>query len=137
MPKPTYEELEQRVKALEQALLLAGASEPAIPGGAIAMTVLEEAETKLRESEEKFRLAFHTNPDSINLNRASDGRYLDINEGFIRLMGYTREEVIGKTSLELNIWVDPKDRERLVHGLMTAGYVENLEARFRRGTQIM
>lgn len=101
------------------------------------MTVLEEAETKLRESEEKFRLAFHTNPDSINLNRASDGRYLDINEGFIRLMGYTREEVIGKTSLELNIWVDPKDRERLVHGLMTAVYVENLEARFRRGTQIM
>jgi PAS domain S-box-containing protein len=132
MSKPTYEELEQRVKALEQALLLARASEPAVPGEATDMTVLKEAETKLRESEEKFRLAFHTSPDSINLNRVSDGKYIDVNEGFTKLMGYTREEVIGKTSLELNIWVESEDRERLVYSLTTAGFVENLEARFRR-----
>lgn len=132
MSKPTYEELEQRVKALEQALLLARASEPAVPGEATDMTVLKEAETKLRESEEKFRLAFHTSPDSINLNRVSDGKYIDVNEGFTTLMGYTREEVIGKTSLELNVWVNPEDRNRLIYGLKTTGYVENLEARFRR-----
>ncbi len=45
-------------------------------------------------------------------------------------MGYTREEVIGKTSLELNIWEDPDDRIRLVEGLKATGYVENMEARF-------
>ncbi|MBI5577853.1 MAG: PAS domain S-box protein [Deltaproteobacteria bacterium] len=90
------------------------------------------SETKLHQSEEKFRLVFHTSPDSINLNRLSDGMCIDINEGFTKLMGYTREEVIGKTSLDLNIWDDPKDRERLVNGLKKVGYVENLEARFRR-----
>ena len=55
-----------------------------------------------QENEEKFRLAFHTSPDSINLNRLEDGLYIDINDGFSEIMGYTREEVIGKTSLALN-----------------------------------
>jgi PAS domain S-box-containing protein len=87
-------------------------------------------EEALRQSEEKFRLAFRTSPDSININRLSDGTYIDINDGFIKLLGYPREEVIGKTSLELNIWVDPKDRERLVAGLKKDGFVENLEAEF-------
>ena len=77
-----------------------------------------------------FRLTFRTSPDSINLNRASDGMYIDINEGFTKIMGYAREEVIGKTSLELNIWEDPDDRIRLVEGLKATGYVENMEARF-------
>jgi PAS domain S-box-containing protein len=89
------------------------------------------AEQRLRESEEKFRLAFQTCPDSINLNRVSDGRYLDINEGFTEIMGYTREDVIGKSSLELNIWYDPKDRERLVTALKCARFMENMEAKFR------
>ena len=65
-------------------------------------------EEALRASEEKFRLAFLTNPDSINLNRVNDGMYLDINEGFTKIMGYTREEAVGKTSFELNIWEDFK-----------------------------
>ncbi|MGO9313404.1 MAG: ATP-binding protein [Syntrophobacteraceae bacterium] len=84
----------------------------------------------LRESEEKFRLAFQTSPDSITINRASDGMYLDINEGFTRSTGYTREDAIGKTSLGLNIWYDPEDRERLLAGLRSTGVVENFEARF-------
>ncbi len=90
------------------------------------------AEMALRQSEEKFRLAFQTSPDSINFNRLSDGRYIDINEGFTKLTGYTREDAIGKNSIDLNIWYDPKDRERLVKALKSDGYIENLEARFRR-----
>ncbi|HSN23825.1 MAG TPA: PAS domain S-box protein, partial [Methylomicrobium sp.] len=86
----------------------------------------------LRQSEEKFRLAFHTSPDSINFNRLSDGVYIDINEGFTKLTGYTREDAIGKSSIDLNIWYDPLDRQRLVKALQNEGYVENLEARFRR-----
>ncbi len=84
----------------------------------------------LRESEEKFRLAFYTSPDSINLNRLEDGMYLDINQGFTEILGYTRDEVLGKTSLQLNIWKHPEDRNRLVQGLKAGGYVENLEAEF-------
>ena len=130
--KPTYDELEQRVRDLERIVPSGALSGPSIAAGALDIDNLREAEAKLRESEEKFRLAFYTSPDAINLNRASDGMFIDINEGFTALTGYSRAEVIGKTSLELNLWDDPTDRERLVSGLMTTGYVENLEARFRR-----
>jgi PAS domain S-box-containing protein len=84
----------------------------------------------LKESEEKFRMAFFTSPDSININRLEDGMYLEINQGFTQIMGYTREDVLGKTSLELNIWKNSEDRKRLVEGLKSDGYVENLEAEF-------
>lgn len=75
-------------------------------------------------------MTFHTSPDSINLNRLDDGVYLDINEGFTKIMGYSREEVIGKKSLELAIWKNHEDRARLVECLKQNGYVENMEAEF-------
>jgi PAS domain S-box-containing protein len=96
------------------------------------ITDLKMTEIGLRASEEKFRTAFHTSPDSINLNRVSDGMYIEINQGFTNLTGYTREDAIGKTSIEINIWENPEDRERLVKGLMETGVVKNLTARFIR-----
>ncbi|MFO7707065.1 MAG: PAS domain S-box protein [Desulfobacterales bacterium] len=96
------------------------------------ITGRKKAQESLAESEQKFRMAFQTSPDSINLNRLSDGMYIDINEGFTKLTGYTREEAIGRTSIDLKIWHDPQDRERLVRSLSQEGFVENLEAAFRR-----
>ena len=90
------------------------------------------AEDKLRESEEKFRLTFDASPDSVNINRLQDGLYIDINQGFIELTGYTREDVIGRTSLEINIWDDINDRKKLVDVLISNGFCENLQAQFRR-----
>ena len=90
------------------------------------------AEEKLRESEEKFRLTFDASPDSININRLQDGLYVDINRGFTELTGYTREDVIGKTSMEINIWDDIDDRKKLVAALKSSGLCENLQAQFRR-----
>ncbi|MBN2715244.1 MAG: PAS domain S-box protein [Deltaproteobacteria bacterium] len=95
---------------------------------------ISELKTTLRSlqsMEERFRLAFQTNPDAININRAADGVYIDINDGFTELTGYTRADVIGKSSLEINIWNNVEDRNRLVAGLRTQGYVKNLEAEFR------
>ncbi len=89
------------------------------------------AREQLRHSEERFRVAFHTSPDSININRLADGFYVDINEGFTRLTGYTREDVIGRSSIEINLWHDPADRQRLVEGLRQHGRVDNLKACFR------
>jgi diguanylate cyclase (GGDEF)-like protein/PAS domain S-box-containing protein len=89
------------------------------------------AEDALKQSEEKYRFAMETSPDSINFNRLSDGMYVSINQGFTEIMGYIEEEIIGKTSIELNIWENPKDRERLVTELKENGKVEELEARFR------
>lgn len=96
--------------------------------------LIEEA---LIKSEELFRKAFKTSPDSININRLEDGLYIDINDGFCKIMGYSREEVIGKTSLELNIWAIPEDREKLVKGLRENGVFNNLEAKFKRKDGIL
>ncbi|MFH1982500.1 MAG: PAS domain S-box protein [Pseudomonadota bacterium] len=96
------------------------------------ITDRKRTEAALRESEEKFRLTYSSSPDAVNINRLEDGLYVDVNEGFIRAIGYTREEIIGRTSLEINIWHDPADRQKLVQGLQEKGYYENLEAQFRR-----
>jgi len=84
----------------------------------------------LIESEEKYRLSFITSPDSVNLN-SLDGTYIDINEGFTRLTGYSKADVIGKTSLEINIWNNPTDRDLLIKGLKEKGFVDNFEAKFK------
>jgi PAS domain S-box-containing protein len=105
-------------------------------GGVIGIvhdvTERKRIEQELRETEERFRLAFYTSPDSVNINRLEDGLYVDINEGFTRVTGFTREEVIGKTSLDINIWADPMDRAKLAQGLREKGFYENLEANFRK-----
>jgi PAS domain S-box-containing protein len=102
------------------------------------ITERKKVEEILRESEEKFRIAFMTSPDSININRVSDGMFVDINEGFTKTTGFTADDVKNRTSVEIDLWAKPEDRERLVAGLSEKGYVENLEAVFRRknGTQL-
>lgn len=88
-------------------------------------------EEALKSSEDKFGKAFHTSPDAININRLSDGLFLDSNEGFEKLTGYSFKEVEGKSSLDINIWVNPDDRKKLVEGLQKNGEVIGLEAQFR------
>jgi len=96
------------------------------------ITRLKTATQALQESEERFRLTFQTSPDAINLNRVADGMYIDINDGFTELTGYLREDIVGKSSLDINIWKDPDDRKRLIDGLMKSGAVNDLEAQFVR-----
>jgi len=96
------------------------------------ITEQKRVEEALRKSEELFRSTFHTHPEAININRLHDGLYIDINRGFSHLMGYTRDEVLGKTSLELNIWRNADDRRTLLKGLQADGAVDNLEAEFLR-----
>jgi PAS domain S-box-containing protein len=96
------------------------------------LTERKRVENALRLSEEKFSKAFRISPDAVNINRLEDGKYIEVNEGFLRAMGYTAEEVIGRTSLDLNIWDRPADRAGLVRRLKEEGEVRNLEVRFRR-----
>jgi len=92
----------------------------------------KRSEIVVKQSEELFRKAFMTSPDAININRLSDGMYVSINRGFTRILGFTEEEVIGKTALELNIWVDHEDRKNLTKELSDKGSIENFEAIFRK-----
>lgn len=92
----------------------------------------KRSEIVVKQSEELFRKAFMTSPDAININRLSDGMYVSINRGFTRILGFTEEEVIGKTALELNIWVDHEDRKNLTKELSDNGSIENFEAIFRK-----
>jgi two-component system, cell cycle sensor histidine kinase and response regulator CckA len=90
------------------------------------------AEAALRQSEERFRLTFQASPDAININRLRDGLFVDINHGFTALTGYSREDVVGRTSADIRIWDDQEDRRKLVQGLQINGYYHDLEAKFRR-----
>ncbi len=98
---------------------------------ALDITDRKKAEEALKASEEKFSKAFHISPDSININRLNDGVFVEINDGFTSLTGFTAVETIGKSSLEINIWADPNDRKRLVKELTEKGEVINMEAGFR------
>jgi len=64
----------------------------------------EQSEALLRQSEEKYAKMVHSSPDAITLRSLPDRRYLEVNEGFTRLTGYSAEEVLGKTPAELNLW---------------------------------
>jgi len=89
-----------------------------------------EAEKKLHELEERFRIAFLTSPDAININKM-DGTFVEINKGFTDLTGYRRKDVIGRSSLDISIWTDPEVRKILLERLQKDGRVNNLEAGFR------
>jgi two-component system, cell cycle sensor histidine kinase and response regulator CckA len=95
------------------------------------ITERKRTEEQLKESEDKFSLTFKSSPDAVNINRLDDGLYVDINEGFTRISGFTRDDVFGKTALELGIWQNPADRRRLVKGLREKGFYENLETQLR------
>jgi diguanylate cyclase (GGDEF)-like protein/PAS domain S-box-containing protein len=93
---------------------------------------LAAAQRALEASEERYRTAFQTSLDSININRLRDGCYIDCNQAFLDSVGYTRDEVIGRTSIELNIWANPRDRQNLVDMLTQTGSCRDLEGQFRR-----
>jgi two-component system, cell cycle sensor histidine kinase and response regulator CckA len=97
------------------------------------ITERKRAEEALRDNEERYRTVFCTTPDSVNINRMSDGLYLDVNDGFVQGTGWTYEELVGKkTSAEIGIWADLAARQRLVEALKRDGYCKNLEAVFCR-----
>lgn len=68
----------------------------------------EQSDALLRQSEEKYAKMVHSSPDAITLRSLPDRRYLEVNEGFTRLTGYSVDEVLGKTPTELNLWVEPE-----------------------------
>jgi PAS domain S-box-containing protein len=102
------------------------------------ITARERTEEALRESEEKFSTAFRSGPDAMAIAEFDTGRYFDVNEGFERLLGYKREEVIGRTAVELGFWPAAADREAFIAQVRKHGAVREQEVQSvnRRGEAI-
>jgi diguanylate cyclase (GGDEF)-like protein/PAS domain S-box-containing protein len=92
---------------------------------------LAKVQEALRLSEERYRTAFQTSLDAININRIGDGRYVECNKAFLDIVGFAREEVIGRTSVELGVWANPDDRQKMTDLIAMNGSCRDLESRFR------
>jgi PAS domain S-box-containing protein len=89
-------------------------------------------EMALRRSQAMLSHLFATSPDFITLSDIETGVYVMVNDSFNRIFGYTADEVVGKSALDLGIWVDLEDRRRLVADLKARGGVSEVEMRYKR-----
>ncbi len=91
----------------------------------------KKAEEALYEAESIYRRTVQVSPNAITITSISSGRYHMVNESFCRMSGYAREEVLSKTPLELNLFVNPQDRDNLIATLKEKGEVANVEVQYR------
>ena len=94
---------------------------------AIPITERKQVEAALNESEARFREAFATAPDAFYISTLKEGKMIEVNEHFEKMFGYTRKEIIGKTSFQLGIWANPIDREKMLTQLKAEVKARNLE----------
>ena len=90
-----------------------------------------ETEKKLLESEERFRTVFELSPDMTCVSNIENGVFIEANEEFYKATGYSRAEVIGKSSLELGLWLHPEECKNLADPIRDSGYVKNMEMEFK------
>ncbi len=94
---------------------------------------LRASEARLRESEARFSAAFHSSPIITGICRASDRKFVLVNDAALNWAGYSRDEVIGHTSIELSIWENPEERERMWDDALRSRSVRGRECRLRNG----
>jgi len=95
------------------------------------VSVRKQSEHALRTSEERFSKAFRNNPLAITISTEAEGRYSDVNEAFLDLLGYQRKDVIGRTAAELHFWVEPSDRGEMIRQLKEERAVAKRQMRYR------
>ncbi|MDJ1176737.1 ATP-binding protein [Roseofilum capinflatum] len=88
------------------------------------------AETDKRASEDKFSIVFQCTPHPITITAMKDGRHLEVNDAFLRTTGYTNEEVIGRTAVELQLWTKMEQRVNLFETLVNQGFIRDYEFEF-------
>ncbi|MBX3303613.1 MAG: PAS domain S-box protein [Nitrospira sp.] len=85
----------------------------------------------LRRSQQHFQTLFNWTPSAVGISTVAEGRFIDVNEGFSQLTGYKREELIGRTTLELGLWVDPAERATVLREIQEQGHLHNREGLLR------
>lgn len=108
-------------------------------GGTLLDITPRQTQAALEASEEKFAKAFHSSPDSITITELESGRYLEVNDGFYRLTGFTAQEVLGRTAYDIGIWSDRDQRLRMIEQLQRNGAVHHREmiGRDKRGAPLI
>ncbi|MBF1989413.1 PAS domain S-box protein [Fischerella thermalis] len=96
------------------------------------ITEPKKTEIALQSLAQKFSKAFRCSPDPITISTLKEGRYIEVNESFVQLSGYQPSEVLGRTAFELNMWVNPSDRTKLLQKLQAQGAIRNQEIKFRK-----
>jgi PAS domain S-box-containing protein len=91
----------------------------------------KKMEKALRESEEKFSAAFRSSPEMIIIVNMRDNKYVEVNDSFVNITGYTREELIGHTGEEFNLWINDKEQHKMTQILQEQGKMSNEEFSFR------
>jgi PAS domain S-box-containing protein len=95
------------------------------------ITERKRAEESLRNSENKFSKAFRASPDVLIISQRDDGLIIETNDSWERLFGYSREEVIGRSSLELGLFANPADRQNIVAQLQEQIFVHDFEVEIK------
>jgi len=105
------------------------------PAGLVTMTDItlhKKTEASQRHSEKLLSTVFRVSPDPISLTTMKDGRYIDVNDSFLKVLGWRRADVIGRTSTEIGFWKDPDFRQRMVDALKRDGYVRGMPSQVRQ-----
>ena len=121
-----------KINVLYSALVIEFLGESCIVATIVDMTDKHRAEVRQREYEERYSKVFHSSPDAIIISRLEDGVYLEVNEAWVNLSGFTRAEALGHSAQELDIWVDYADRTRLLAALTCGDAVRQFDFQFRR-----
>ena len=98
----------------------------------LIIMVNQRLNAEMNDAKEEFELIFNTSPDAALISRLDDGIIVNINDGFTDITGFTREDTIGRSCFDINLWTDPANREKIVAELKKKGFCENFEAEFQK-----
>lgn len=91
----------------------------------------EQAERELQEREKLLSTVFQLVPDTLTITKMSTGEYIEVNRNWEPISGYTRDEVLGRTSNDIQLWHQPEQRDELITRIRQDGEVHNMQIAFR------
>jgi len=98
----------------------------------LALMINQRLNLDIRTQEEKFSKAFHSSPYAVTITRLSDGKIMEVNEGFVNITGYGYDEVVGQTTPAMHLWDRQEDRDTVIASLLKQNRLQGLELQFRK-----
>lgn len=93
----------------------------------LIIMINQRSNADISEAKEHFEMIFNNGPDAALITRLDDGYFVEINEGFEKLTGFTSSELMGKTILDVHVWKNPEDRHKVVAEIKRKGFCNNVE----------